>query len=728
MTRETTLPGDDRQCFTDRELSWLQFDRRVLMEAADKSVPLLERLKFLSIYFKNLDEFFMVRVGSLSHRSLLLPYYEDPKTGWTANTQLKRILQEVARQQKEAEALWRALRSELSDAAIDVLDFEHLSRAEETLCRKLFTEMRPMLSPRTLDAGQRLPFMAGGESSVAVLLGKGERSTLGFVSLYRLPPYRVFELDGREKVVITAELVRRHVSQLFKKRSVRESCVIRLTRNADVFIEDDLRSLAEDFKASMERMLRKRRRQQPVRLQISPGTSGRMVESLAKELRLSEKSVFVSEIPFELSFGAALRHRPGLFYAENRPRRTVQLRKGEFFPYLAQKDILMAFPYQSMLPFIEMLYEAADDETVESISITLYRLAASSKVAAALAYAADRGKRVLCLLELRARFDEQNNIDYSEVLQGAGCQVIYGLADKKVHSKLCLITRCVDGERQYITQIGSGNYNELTGEHYCDLSLITGDRQIGEDAAAVFAALEKGETPPDTQKLWIAPRGYKERLLTLLERERQKGGEGFVALKANSLNDLDVMRKLIDCSRAGVEVELFIRGICCLRPGIPGFTENVRVKSVVGRYLEHSRVFVFGRGEGQRIFMGSGDLLNRNTRRRVEAFVEAEQAEIREQLLEVMEAYRCDREKGWDMQPDGSYSKADATGSASQMRLRRYFEEQLVEPLRQEEAASTEKAVTEEPPLPVIPEKKPGLLRRFFRWLFGRNKRKTQEG
>ncbi|MBE6969261.1 MAG: polyphosphate kinase 1 [Ruminococcaceae bacterium] len=723
MTREMTLPADDRPCFTDRELSWLQFDRRVLMESADRGVPLLERLKFLNIYYKNLDEFFMVRVGSLSHRSLLLPYYEDPKTGWTANTQLKRILQEVSRQQKEAESVWLSLREDLAESGIDVLDFDALGGPEEAICRKLFAELRPMLSPRILDRGQELPFLAGGENCIAVLLGKGEGTTLGLVSLFRLPPYRVFELDGREKVVITAELVRHYAAQLFKKQNLRESCVIRLTRNADVFIEDDLRSLAEDFRASMERMLRKRKRQQPVRLQIAPRASGRMVETLAKELRLSEKSIFISAVPFDLGFGAELRRHTALLFPEQRPQRTIQLRKGEFFPYLAERDILLSFPWQSMQPFITLLYEAADDPAVESISITLYRLAASSKVAAALAYAADRGKDVLCLLELRARFDEQNNIDYSEVLEGAGCRVIYGLPYKKVHSKLCLITRTVEGDRQYITQIGTGNYNEITGEHYCDLSLITSDRAIGEDAAAVFAALEKGETPPDTKKLWVAPRCYKTRLLELLETERQKGEQGFVALKANSINDLDVMRKLMDCARAGVPVELFIRGICCLRPGIPGFTENIRVKSVVGRWLEHSRIFVFGRGEAQRIFMGSGDLLNRNTRRRVEAFAEVERPEIREQLLEIMEAYRQDGEKGWEMQPDGSYRKADSDGADSQERLRRYFTAQLVESPPQPEPQPEAKPVSEAESMEDVPparSEKRGLLRRFFRWLFGK--------
>jgi polyphosphate kinase len=335
-----------------------------------------------------------------------------------------------------------------------------------------------------------------------------------------------------------------------------------------------------------------------------------------------------------------------------------------------------------MTPFIEMLYEAADDPEVVSIRITLYRLAASSKLAAALAYAADQGKDVLCLLELRARFDEKNNIDYSEMLEDAGCSVIYGLQDEKVHSKLCLITRKCGDTVKYITQIGTGNYNEVTSEQYCDLSLITSDRQIGIDATAIFEALALGQAPEATEKLITSPLCFRPMLLAALDNEISKGSEGFVAIKVNSMNDVDVMAKLVECSRAGVPVEMFIRGICCLRPGLPGYSDNIRVRSVIGRYLEHSRVYVFGRGDEQRIFIGSGDLLNRNTQRRVEAFVEVTDPDIREQVLEVMEAGRQDDVKGWDMQPDGTYTKVpEPEGVASQERLYEYFSARKVEPL-----------------------------------------------
>ncbi len=339
----------------------------------------------------------------------------------------------------------------------------------------------------------------------------------------------------------------------------------------------------------------------------------------------------------------------------------------------------MSFPFQSMMPFVDLIYEAADDPEVLSIKITLYRMSASSKIAAALAYAADKGKDVLCLLELRARFDEQNNIDYSEMLEDAGCRIIYGLPEHKVHSKLCLITRQHGGNIETITQVGTGNYNEITGEQYTDLSLITADPEAGKDAEATFQALLRGELPPEAHTLWVAPLSFKSRVLEYLDREIAKGARGRVAIKCNAMNNPEIMEKLIECSQAGVQVELFIRGICCLRPGIPGKTENITVKSVVGRWLEHSRVYCFGEGEDEKLFIGSGDLLNRNLERRVEAFVEIRTPETREQIHEILNALREDREKSRTMQPDGSYIREpDGAGTSSQERLYQYFSKRRV--------------------------------------------------
>ena len=669
-------------CFIDRELSWLQFNLRVLMQAGDAAVPLLERLKFLSIYQNNLDEFFMVRVGALVHRGMLLPDYVDQKTGWTTAVQLRRIMREVARQQETESQVYRELLRDMEAAGIEVVNFRRISKVDESIARKIFAEFRQLLTARIVDAEHPMPFLDNRQPYVAVLLRKREKHNLGLIYLSRLPAYRVYDADGRQKVIFTDELVRYFSALMFKKHEVRGSCIVRVTRNADVFIDDNARLEDDDFRSSMEKLLKKRKRQSIVRLQVSGRPDKRLRELLDKYLKVPEKQVFLSDVPFRSGFGASLSASPGMKFPERRSVRTVALRKGEYFRYLQRSDILLSFPFQSMTPFIELLYEAADDPEVVSIRISLYRLAASSKLAAALAYAADQGKDVLCLLELRARFDEKNNIDYSEMLEEAGCSVIYGLPEQKVHCKLCLITRKCGDTVRYVTQIGTGNYNEVTSEQYCDLSLITSDEQIGRDAAAVFEALEQGQPPEPTEKLITSPLGFRPWLLAQLDREKEKGPDGYVGVKANSLNDYEVMSRLIDCSRAGVNVELFIRGICCLRPALPGYTEHVRVRSVVGRYLEHSRIYVFGKDSDCRVYIGSGDLLNRNTQRRVEAFVEVSSAETRRQVLEVMDALRGDDVRGWDMRPDGSYRRSDDPhGEDSQERLAAYFAAQRVEPL-----------------------------------------------
>ena len=680
---KTKTPADDLGCFLDRELSWLQFNLRVLHQAGDPETPLLERLKFLGIYHSNLEEFFMVRVGSLIHRALLLPDERDEKTQMTARKQLRQIMAEVSAQQETKYRIYRGLLHDLKAAGIDVLDFRKLSKMDEVVAKKFFSEIRPLLSPRIVDAGHPFPFIGNKETWVAAALKTADKNDdirLGLVPILRVPPYRVCEVDGRQKVILTAEMVAYYAPLLFKKREVRESVLLQVTRNADVFIEDDLNSFDADFRASMEKMLRKRKRQQPVRMVINGKPSTKLRAMLIKALKVPEQNVFVQRVPFDLSFGSGLKKGPGMKYVERRPQRTVQLKKGEYFAYLEKKDIFLSFPFQSMNPFVELLYEAADDPYVVSIQITLYRLSASSQVAAALAYAADRGKIVLCLLELRARFDEQNNIDYSEVLEDAGCTVIYGLPDLKIHSKLCLITRQINGQIQYFTQVGTGNYNETTSEQYTDLSVITSRQAVGLDAAQVFEAFSLGQIPPETGTLWIAPNSFRPRLLDMIARETDKGPDGQIIIKVNSLNDLTVMRALIAASQAGVRVELHIRGICCLRPGIAGFTDNITVHSIVGRHLEHSRIFAFGKGSNQRIFIGSGDLLNRNTQRRVEAFIECVTPETREGVLEILEAIGEDRERSWTMQPDGTYIwDKSVPGTASQDRLYRYFSQQVIE-------------------------------------------------
>lgn len=671
----------EKGCFINRELSWLQFNLRVLCEAAEKSVPLLERLKFISIYYSNLHEFFMVRVGTIIHRTAIVPGYCDSKTGLTGAEMLRQILAEVKTQQSEAEKFYKKIVSKLKESGVDILNFKNISKVDEILAKKFYTDVADTMSVYVVDSKHPVPFIGNEEEYVVSLLKKGRGYALGFIPMTGLPKFKTFEVNGRQKIVIMSELIAHFAPKMLKKYDVKGTAVIRMTRNADVVLDDDFYAEGFNFRKTMEKMLSKRKRQMPVRLQIKGKINAKFRTTLLARLGVDPDYVFESTVlPMNYSFTKGIRHSSDMVYKDQRPVRSVKLHKGEYFNYLEKNDMLLSFPFQSMTPFIEMIYEAGDDPFVTSIKITLYRLAGASKLAAALAYAADHGKDVLCLLELRARFDEQNNIDYSQVLEEAGCRIIYGLPEQKVHSKLCVITRQNGDETIYITQVGTGNYNEITSELYCDLSIITSDYQTGVDAVQTFDALEREEIPPMMEKLWVAPLGFKPRMLELMDGEIAKGRDGFVSLKFNSLNDADIMHKLIECSQAGNTVELFIRGICCLRSGVPGYTENITVRSVIGRYLEHSRIYVFGKGEDQRIFIGSGDLLNRNTTRRVEVFKEVLTEETRAQTLEVMNAFRNDREKGWLMLSDGTYVREPGNeGTSSQDYLYGYFAKQIVE-------------------------------------------------
>ena len=666
--------------YINRELSWLEFNRRVLMEAADQTVPLLERLKFLMIYQSNLEEFFRVRIGILTHRALLTPDTPDPLTRMLPETQITEVLRVTREQQGLMEIIWKSIRDELQANKVEVLDFRKISKVDELMSKKLFSDIRDLLFPKIISMDQPLPFLWSGETHIVAFLGRGTDQKICIIPLHRIPAYQTFEINGCQKIVLTDQLVRHFLPLLLKKENVVQSAIVDVTRNADVFMTKDEIQEDDDLRQKMSGMLSKRKREMPVRARIYGKLTDPARAALIKKLRVPESRVFTQTVPFDLSFRSCIGGPAEFRYAERKPSRDIGLRKGEFFDYIERKDLLMSFPFQSMMPFVDLIYEAADTPDVESIKITLYRMSGSSKIAAALAYAADRGKDVLCLLELRARFDEQNNIDYSEMLEDAGCRVIYGLPDHKVHSKLCVITRRdSSGQPSRITQIGTGNYNEVTGEQYTDLSLITAREEAGLEAESVFAALEQGNLPPETEHLWIAPLSFESRLLEMLDREIEKGEGGHVAIKANAINNKKVMEKLIECSQAGVRVELFIRGICSLRPGVPGLTDNITVISVVGRWLEHSRIYSFGDGKEQRLFIGSGDMLNRNLERRVEAFIEAVTPDTRRDLNEILTALRNDREKGWQMQANGRYARDPAgAGTSSQEALYRYFSERKV--------------------------------------------------
>ena len=698
--------------FVNRELSWLEFNRRVLSESLNPKIPLMERLKFLSIYFSNLDEFFMVRVGSLHDQSIVEPNKLDDKTGLNAAGQIDAILKKVAEINPIAERAWESIKQQMRAQDIDLMDTQHLNKLDEQSVQKYFSEnIRPLLSPQIIDRQHPFPFLKNKEQFVLTVLEnkekekekekdkdkskdksqtKGDSLQLGIVSFSHLPPYFIFTLNQRRRVLFTADIILFCAQKLYGKQKVVEKHIMRVTRNADISVDEGLYDFDIDFRGVMEEMLKKRRRLDVVRLQFSSIPGERVVNFLCKKFKVTPACFLVQSIPLDFSFGFALpsaldphKEEKSWFYHEAKPFVPVDFAKGDAggaFNYLQNHDLLLSFPFHSTKPFVDLLYEAADDPSVVSIKISLYRLANHSKIASALAHAAEKGKEVLCVLELRARFDEQNNIDYATMLEEAGCTVIYGLSDYKIHAKLCLITRKVHNQIQYITQVGTGNYNEKTSELYTDLSFISTDPKMGEDATRVFQALCVGEVVESTERLWVAPNCFESNVLRYIQEQidlARSGGEGYVFIKVNSLNDMEIMEKLIEASQAGVKVEMVIRGICCLCPGIPGYTDNIRIKSIVGRYLEHSRIFIFGTGEQQRIFMGSGDLLNRNTRRRVEVFAEVRDGDPRREILHLVDAIRMDNQNSWEMLSDGSYVKDNSDHAEpldSHTYLHHYFE------------------------------------------------------
>ena len=698
--------------FVNRELSWLEFNRRVLSESLNPKIPLMERLKFLSIYFSNLDEFFMVRVGSLHDQSIVEPNKLDDKTGLNAAGQIDAILKKVAEINPIAERAWESIKQQMRAQDIDLMDTQHLNKLDEQIVQKYFSEnIRPLLSPQIIDRQHPFPFLKNKEQFVLTVLEnkekekekekdkdkskdksqtKGDSLQLGIVSFSHLPPYFIFTLNQRRRVLFTADIILFCAQKLYGKQKVVEKHIMRVTRNADISVDEGLYDFDIDFRGVMEEMLKKRRRLDVVRLQFSSMPGERVVNFLCKKFKVTPACFLVQSIPLDFSFGFALpsaldphKEEKSWFYHEAKPFVPVDFAKGDAggaFNYLQNHDLLLSFPFHSTKPFVDLLYEAADDPSVVSIKISLYRLANHSKIASALAHAAEKGKEVLCVLELRARFDEQNNIDYATMLEEAGCTVIYGLSDYKIHAKLCLITRKVHNQIQYITQVGTGNYNEKTSELYTDLSFISTDPKMGEDATRVFQALCVGEVVESTERLWVAPNCFESNVLRYIQEQidlARSGGEGYVFIKVNSLNDMEIMEKLIEASQAGVKVEMVIRGICCLCPGIPGYTDNIRIKSIVGRYLEHSRIFIFGTGEQQRIFMGSGDLLNRNTRRRVEVFAEVRNGDPRREILHLVDAIRMDNQNSWEMLSDGSYVKDNSDHAEpldSHTYLHHYFE------------------------------------------------------
>ena len=654
----------------NRELSWLQFNARVLAEAEDENVPLLERFKFLAIFTSNLDEFFMIRVGSLCDMAAVDKGHTDSKSGLTAKEQLHLIYKAVEPLYARRDAAFSDVDSKLSAIGLRRLTMDSLAPDEQKYIKRYFKDIiAPVLSPQIVDSHHPFPHLEGKVLHIAALLSHKKTERLGLLPVPASLPPVVFLPETPSRYILTEDILLAYADHVFEMYDVLEKTVLCVTRNADIQVDDETFGVeGGDFRKKMEKLLRQRRRMAVVRVEISRPISDHFKEHFRSRFEVSDAQIFLSRTaPLKLGYAFSLgehlpeKKRAFLSDAPFTPQQPAMLSTGQSLLKAAlQRDILLSYPYESMEPFLQMIREAANDPAVLAIRITIYRLASKAKLVEYLCAAAENGKDVTALIELRARFDEQNNIDWSERMEEAGCKIIYGFEDYKVHSKICLITRRERGAVRHITQVGTGNYNEKTAKQYTDVSLITADERIGQDAGAFFNNMALGNLSGRYSRLFVAPTSLKNNILALMDEQIAKDKDGYILLKFNSLTDIDVIAKLREASCAGVTVEMIVRGICCLLPGVPGHTENITVTSIVGRFLEHSRIYVFGRGDEEKMYISSADLMTRNTERRVEIACPIDDPAVRTRLHDILYAMQHDTVKARVLQPDGTYCKKPA--------------------------------------------------------------------
>ena len=644
----------------NRELSWLKFNERVLEEAYAEEVPLYERLKFIAIFTSNLDEFFMVRVGSLYDMSLDGDDQIDNKTGLSPSQQLERIYHAVEPLYKKRDRYFREVENALRAYGIADLSIDELKGDDAVFVYDYWRScVLPVLSPQIVDDHHPFPFVANKVPHVAVELQKKKRTIMGLIPMPAALPSLLFLPGQGIRYVHLEEVICRYAEEAFPAYPVLSRNIFCVTRNADISPEDEEFAPAGDFREKMKKLVKQRSRLAPVRLECAQLLNDFFFGILSEKLGLTRAQIYATEAPFTMSYVYGLSQK----FDEDMEKRlcyrpfTPQLVRGSLFEFPRGRDVLLSYPYESMQPFLRLVRRAANDPSVTSIQITIYRLAKEAKLIDSLCLAAENGKEVLVLIELRARFDEQNNIDWSERLETAGCRVIYGFEGFKVHSKVCLITRLEHGNPRYVTQIATGNYNEKTAAQYTDLSLITADQNIGHDAAEFFRNMAIGNLEEEYKTLMVAPRCMKSRIMELIDEEIQKGKDGQIIFKVNSVTDLEVINKLSEASCAGVRIMMLVRGICCLLPGVPGYTENIRVFSIVGRYLEHSRIYSFGAGSEQKLYISSADLMTRNMQRRVEVAVPIYAPHIRERVNHILDIYFRDTAKARELKSDGNYER-----------------------------------------------------------------------
>lgn len=661
-----TEQKQNKELYVNRELSWLLFNTRVLEESEDRTIPLFERLKFVSIFTSNLDEFFMVRVGSLYDQCLLKEVVVDSKTGMTAKEQLDKIYAAVKDLLPRKDASYAAVMKELESQGVCQLDMNKISSEEEKYLDGYFRHsVLPLLSPQIIDKTHPFPFLENKKLYVGVRLHtKSGDMKLGIVPADRGVERMVFlKKEEGIRFVLMEDLILHFINQIFDEHKIMEKTIFRITRNADIDVEDNMIDTDLDYRKAMEELLKKRRKLAPVRLEVHSPIGSEMEGYLCEKLGLKKAQVFVDRAPLDMSFvfplGDRLTQKTQLFDKPLKPQKHPGLRDDlTMTEQIRKKDFLLQYPYQEFKPIVRLLEESAQDPDVLSIKMTLYRVASNSQVVNALIKAAENGKEVSVVVELKARFDEANNIDWSKRMEEAGCNVVYGLDGYKVHSKLMLILRKTKDGVEYISHVGTGNFNEKTAKLYTDLALLTANKDIGVEVSTAFNCLFMGQTVDETQHLLVAPCSFKNKVIQMIDREIAvaKGGDkAEIILKINSLTDKVLINKLVEASKNGVKVSMIVRGICCLRAGIPGETENIRVISIVGRFLEHSRIYVFGCGERRKVYIASADFMTRNTERRVEVAAPIYQKDIEKELLDILSTMFKDNVKARKMQPDGSY-------------------------------------------------------------------------
>ncbi len=674
--------------YDNRELSWLKFNERILEEAADESVPLGERLLFASIYQTNLDEFFMIRVGSLYDALLVNKDERDNKTGMTPRMQISAIQERVKKLSVQRDETYSGILRDLLTIGVEQIKISSLTAEEEAYLRAYFnSEIKPLISPQVVDKRHPFPFLSNKTTYIVAHLETKNSIKLGIIPLISGSYPRVIVLPDKKKLrfILAEDVLLHYCSSIFENYRISGRAIIRLTRNADIDMEEGLYDHEVDLRDVMEQLLKKRKKLAPVRLEMKGSVGADAQKRLLRYLEMTEDQICRLESPLDMSFVFTLRNRiekahPELFFEQFYPQRSAYIAQNlPIIPQILHHDLMLSYPYESIRPFIRLLSEAGNDPDVVSIKITLYRVASNSKIIEALINAAENGKEVFVLVELRARFDEENNIGWSRQLERAGCKVMYGPEHIKVHSKLLLITRKNGSRLQYITQVGTGNYNEKTSELYTDLSLMTADMEIGREAGEVFHALSIGNLVENTSYLMVAPLALQNKVCELIDYEIaavRSGKEGYLGFKLNSLTDKTLIDKLIEASCEGVKIEMVIRGICCLIPGIPGKTENITVRSIVGRYLEHSRIYIFGKDSRRKVYISSADFMTRNTVRRVEVAAPILSEDIAKRITDIFEVLMHDNVKARIAQPDGTYTKVSRADDEAPLMAQEYFEKQ----------------------------------------------------